>query len=490
MLLRALTDLSDKIEGKFNIIGDERSARYRVTRSLTVLLNPERYGIRYTGAPIGEEGRSFVKTILRLSLGESTLSPRSKSRLADLKERREIQVYVTPTCPYCPGEVMNAFKAAIERPDLISAECIEATENLDLARQVNLGGVPMTFVNGVLVAKGLQSEETFIENLLSMRKLPGRQASPGPQKTLQELAIIVIGAGPAGLTAAMYAERSGLRTVVLEKSVIGGQVRLTPVVENWPGMKSVTGAGLMEMIAEQARQYTEILENSPVEEIKIGRRIEVATNEGTYIARAVILAMGADHMTLGIPGEDKFSGRGVSYCATCDGFLYKGKNVLVVGGGNSALTDALYLASAGASVTLVHRREKLRAEKRLRDMFAQTGSTLLLSTTLEEVLGNENVTAARLKDLKTGSIRTLQIDAIFIAVGEIPNSGLAKEIGVLVDGENYIKVDRNMRTNIPRIYAAGDVIGGVRQIVTAVGTGAVAAVSAFEDLGEPYWKKT
>ena len=490
LLLEALASFSDKIVVGINIIGEEKSDTNNVSRSPTVLICPEKYKIRYTGAPIAEEGRSFIQTILRVSIGESTLSPRSRSRLADLKEPRQIQVFVTPTCPYCPAEVLNAFKAAIERPDLVSAECIEATENLDLARQADIGGVPTTFVNGVLVAKGLQSEDSFIESLMTMKKLPERNVGPASQKPIQEVDIVVVGAGPAGLTAAMYAERSGLKSVVLEKSVVGGQVRLTPVVENWPGMKSVPGARLMEMIADQAREYTEIRENSPVQEIKIGKKIEVVTGEGTYLARAIILAMGADHMKLEVPGEDRFSGRGVSYCATCDGFLYKGKSVLMVGGGNSALTDALYLASAGASVTLVNRRSELRAEKRLQDMFARTGSTVLPNTIVEEILGDNTVKSVRLKDLSTGNNRTMQVDAVFVAIGERPNSELAKEIGVLVDGENYIKVDRNMRTNIPRVYAAGDVIGGVRQIVTAVGTGAVAAVSAFEDIGDPYWKKS
>lgn len=300
----------------------------------------------------------------------------------------------------------------------------------------------------------------------------------------------MIGAGPAGLTAAIYAERSGLKTVVLEKAMIGGQVSLTPVVENWPGVKSVPGARLMEMMAEQARQYTDIHENEQVEEIKIGKKIDIITRQRTYEARAVIVAMGADHLKLGVAGEDRFSGRGVSYCATCDGFLYKDWSVIVIGGGNSALTEALYLASVGAHVGLVHRREELRAEKRLQDMFSTTGSTLIQNTAVEEVMGTDRVTAIRLKDLKTGDIRTLPVDAVFVAIGEQPNSGLAKQIGVLVDEKNYIKVDRNMRTNIPRIYAAGDITGGVRQIVTAVGAGAVAAVSAFEDLGDPYWKKT
>jgi len=489
LLLEALASITDKIEVGFNTLGDGKSAGYQVSRSPTVLVCPEKYKIRYTGAPIGEESRAFIQSLLRVSIGESTLSPRSKSRLAGLNEPRQVQVFVTPTCPYCPGEVLNAFKVAIERPDLVSAECIEAAENLDLARKVGLGGVPTTLVNGVVVAKGLQSEDSFVESLISMKELPERDAGPAPQKTVRDLDVVVVGAGPAGLTAAMYAERSGLRTVVLEKSVVGGQVRITPVVENWPGIKSVPGARLMEMIADQAREYTDVRENTPVEEIKIGKKIEVVTGEGTYLARAIILAMGADHMKLGIPGEDRLSGRGVSYCATCDGFLYKGKTVLVVGGGNSALTDALYLAGSGASVTLVHRRDRLRAEQRLQEAFAATKNAVMPNTAVEEILGDNVVESVRLKDLATGNTRTMQAEAVFVAVGERPNSELAKEIGVLVDAENFIKVDRNMRTNIPRVYAAGDVTGGVRQIVTAVGTGAVAAVSAFEDLGDPYWKR-
>lgn len=488
-LLKAVAGLSDKIEVRLNMIGDERAKRFNVTRSPTVMFNPGLYDIRYTGAPIGEEGRSFIQTLLRVSLRGSTLSPASKARLAQLKDKRHIQVFVTPTCPYCPGEVLSAFRCAIERPDLISAEAIEATENLDLARQIDLGGVPTTLVNGVVVAKGIQPEDLFVESVLTMKKYAGRAGPPPPMGEQERVDLAIIGAGPAGLTAAIYAERSGLKTVVLEKAVVGGQVSITPVVENWPGIKSIPGAKLMEMMGEQARLYTDIRENEPVVEIKVGRSIEVVTRERTYLARGLVLAMGADHQKLEVPGEDRYGGRGVSYCATCDGFLYKDRTVLVVGGGNSALTDALYLASAGARVTIVHRREELRAEKRLQEMFGRTGSPVILNTTVEEILGKEKVEQVRLKDQGTGNIRTMPVDAVFIAIGEQPNSDIAREIGVAVDGENFIKVDRNMRTNIPRIYAAGDITGGVRQIVTAVGAGAVAAVSAFEDLGDPYWKK-
>ncbi len=489
-LLSEFPNLSDRIVVKINSIGDERATRWGVTRSPTVLIQPERYSIRYTGAPIGEEGRSLVQTILRISLGESGLSPRSKERLAGLKERRHVQVFVTPTCPYCPGEVLNAFKCAIERPEIVSAECVEATENLDLAKSVNLSGVPQTIVNGVTVSRGLQTEERFIESLLALREAAEARPVVGPQGPLVDVDRIIVGAGPAGLTAAMYAERSGLKTVVLEKGVVGGLVSLTPVVENWPGIRNIPGAKLMELIGAHARDYADIREHEPVTELRIGRRIEATTPRGRYLGRAVIVATGAEHRKLGVPGEDRLAGRGVSYCATCDGFMFRGKAVAVVGGGNSALTDAIYLASLGADVTLIHRRDKLRAQKRLQELFAGTGSRTLWSSVVEEIMGKERVEGVVVRELGSGAVRTIPVDGVFVAIGLDPSSGLARDIGVRVDEYGFIKVDGGMRTNIPRVYAAGDVTGGVRQIVTAVGAGAVAALSAFEDLTDPYWRTT
>lgn len=489
-LMRALSELSPKIIVNVNDLKGEKARKYEVSRSPSVLLAPDRYRIRFTGAPVGEEGVSFIQTLLRVSLGESTLTPASKARLAKLDGKRHVQVFVSPTCPYCPGEVINAFKAAIERPDLVSAEAVEATENLDLARKVGLGGVPHTIVNGVTVSKGLQPEERFIENLVAPKPFVERAAgAPAPRGEAVETDVVVVGGGPAGLTAAIYLERSGLRTVVLEKSVLGGQVTTTPVVENWPGVKSIPGARLMELMGAQAREYATIHENEPVLELKVGKRMEAVTPRRTYLARAIVLAMGATHRKLGIPGEERLAGRGVAYCATCDGFLYKDREVVVVGGGNSALTDAIYLHSLGARVTLVHRREALRAEKRLSDLFAQAGRPVVLNTVVDEILGKEKVSSVRLREVPAGNVRTMPVDGVFVSVGEDPVSGLARDIGVGLDDQGFIKVDRGMRTNIPRVYAAGDVTGGVRQIVTATGSGAVAAVSAFEDLGDPYWKK-
>jgi len=496
-LVTELAEISPKIVPKFFKIGDARAKEMGVERTPTILVAPEKYRIRYTGAPAGEEGRSFMQIIEQASFGDSMLTPKVKAKLAQLKEKRHIQVFVTPTCPYCPGEVLNAFSAAMERPDLVSAECIESMENVDLARKFDVGGVPHTVVNGVTTSKGLQPEERFMDGMLAIRpyKEP-QQVPPGHVHTYEaadepqvvKVDLVVVGAGPAGLTAAIYAKRSGLETVVLEAKIIGGQVSITPIVENWPGFKSVPGAKLMEMMGAQAREYVQVKENEPVREIKIGKHIEAITPKARYEARGIILAMGAEHKKLGAPGEDRLSGRGVAYCATCDGFFYKDRDVLVVGGGNTALTDAIYLHSLGARVALVHRKGEFRAEKHLVDSWKTTGRPTIWDTTVEEIVGDDHVIAVRLKNLKTGAGTTLPIEGVFVSIGFDPKSELAKEIGVGVDEAGFIKADRAMRTNIPRVYAAGDLSGGVRQIVTAVGTGATAAISAFEDLSGPYWK--
>ncbi|MFH0816753.1 MAG: FAD-dependent oxidoreductase [Methanobacteriota archaeon] len=498
-LVRELAEISPKIVPKFFKIGEARAKEMKVERTPTILIAPEKYRIRYTGAPAGEEGRSFMQIIEQVSFADSMLSPKAKARLAQLKEKRHVQVFVTPTCPYCPGEVLNAFSAAMERPDLVSAECVESMENIDLAKQFGVGSVPHTIVNGATVSKGLQPEDRFVEGLLSMRPyVEPAQAPAGHQHVHDEGAkepkvvavdLVVVGAGPAGLTAAIYAKRSGLETVVLEAKSVGGQVSITPIVENWPGFKSVPGAKLMEMMAAQARDYVQVRENEPVREIKIGRHIEAITPKMRYEARGIILAMGAEHKKLGAPGEDRLSGKGVAYCATCDGFFYKDRDVLVIGGGNTALTDAIYLHSLGARVALVHRKGEFRAEKHQVDSWKATGRPTIWDTVVEEIVGGDRVTAVRLKNLKTGAGTTLPIEGVFVSIGFDPKSELAREIGVGVDEAGFIKADRSMRTNIPRVYAAGDISGGVRQIVTAVGTGATAAVSAFEDLSGPYWKK-
>ncbi|HVQ00548.1 MAG TPA: FAD-dependent oxidoreductase [Candidatus Thermoplasmatota archaeon] len=485
---QALGTLSDKIEVHLNTIGDKKAKDYQVTRSPTILLQPQRYKLRYTGAPFGEEGRSFIEAILLVSHHDKLLSPSSRKTLVSLKEPRAVQVFVTLACPYCPGQVINAFKAAIERPDLVSAECIDGEENLDLAQRYHVSAVPQTVINGKTVSYGFEPEEQFIAELVSLT--PQTKAFTEPQTDLGrkvEVDLVIVGAGPAGLTAGIYAARSGLKTVLLEKSIIGGQVAITPIVENWPGFQQIPGKQLMELISAQARHYVPILEGEDVQEIKVGKHIEAITRNARYIGKALILATGSVHRRLRVPGEDEFYGHGVSYCATCDGYLFKGRQVVVVGGGNTALTDALYLKHLGAEVSLVHHLDAFNAEAPLISSVTRENIPVIWNTMVQEITGGKTVTGLKIKNVKDGSERTLQTDAVFVAIGELPNNTLAVELGLTMDSQGYVKIDSHGRTNIPRIYAAGDITGGVRQIVTAVGNGATAAVSAFEDLLHPYW---
>lgn len=485
MFTTDLGKLSDKIDVKFNLIGGERSERYDVTRSPTILINPEEYSIRYTGAPAGEEGRSFIEAIMIVSHRESGLSKSSKEILSKLKEKKHIQVYVTPTCPYCPGQVINAFKAAVERPKLVSSECVEANQNIDLSKKYDVRSVPQTVINEKIISTGLEQEDKFISQLVDLK--PEKEIAALIEKKAVEVDLIIVGAGPAGLTAGIYAKRSGLNTIVLEKGVIGGQVAVTPVVENYPGFQNIAGVKLMDMIGAHARNYVNIHKGEEVKEVKIGKHIEAITPKNSYIGKALILATGATYKKLNLPGEGKFFGRGVSYCATCDGYLFKNKAVLVVGGGNAALTDALYLKSVGTDVKIVHRRDEFRAQKYLQESVGRENIPIIWNSVVEEIVGEDKMTGVKLKDVKDGTIKEIKVDGLFVAIGETPNSQIASEVGIKLSESGFIEVDQGRRTNIPRIYAAGDVTHGIRQIVTAVSEGATAALSAFEDISSPYW---
>jgi thioredoxin reductase (NADPH) len=477
-----LMEISDKIEGRFYKIGEKRAEEMAMTRSPTVLIEPERYRIRYTGAPAGEEGRSFIQTLVMASMDDSLLSPKGRKRLIDLRDKRAVQVFVTPACPYCPGEVITANGAAIERPDLISSEVVESAENIDLAKQYNVGSVPQTVVNGKTINIGMQTEEMFIEGMITLvpHEIPTQRTQAND--LVGEFDLIIVGAGPAGLTAAIYAARSGLHAILLEKSVPGGQVALTPLVENWPGMTSIPGKQLVDMMVQHAKSYAHLHEGEEVTEIKVGKRIEAMTPNGRYVADALLIATGATHKKMGVPGEDRLYGKGVSYCSTCDGFFYKGRDVMVIGGGNTAMTDAMYLNSLGCKVTIIHRRDAFRAEKRLVDNVTAMKIPAILNAEVVEIKGDKNVESMVIKDASTGKDSTLKTDAVFIAIGETPMSEIAASIGVKVDESGFINVDSGMRTSIPRVYAAGDVTGGVRQIVTAVGSGSIAALTVFSDL--------
>lgn len=420
-----------------------------------------------------------------VSLGQSGMTETGKKVLAPLEGKRNVKVFVTPTCPYCPAQVVNAFRAAMERPDLVAAWCVESSQMPELAERFNVGSVPHTVFNDTLSVLGLEPELQFLAELVSLKDAATLLSQPQhkPGETLA-VDVAILGAGPAGLTAGIYAARAGLKTVIIERETIGGQVSLTPMVENYPGFASIPGITLMQVTAAQARQYCEIIQEAPQSVTAAGAGVTVTTPTLKIEAKALLLATGATWKKLNAPGEEQFFGRGVNYCATCDGYLYKGKRVVVVGGGNTALTDALYLKNLGVNVALVHRRGEFRGEKYLQDAITKAGVPLYMDCVVEAILGDTKATSVRLANLKTGKTQDLPIDGVFIAIGEISNSEVAANLGCALTEAGDIVVDDHMRTTIPRVYAAGDVIGGIRQIITAVGQGGTAALTIFEDLAK------
>lgn len=297
--------------------------------------------------------------------------------------------------------------------------------------------------------------------------------------------VAIIGSGPAGFTAAIYAARANLNPLIINGNAPGGQLTITTDVENYPGFAEVIqGPWLMEQMQKQAEHVGTKIFFDHITQVDFSSRPFKLTGESgdVFEADAVVIATGAQAKWLGLESEKKFQGFGVSGCATCDGFFFKNKEVIVVGGGNSAVEEALYLTNHAKKVYVVHRRDSFKSEKILQDrLFKNPKIEVIWNHALEEVVGSENpksVTAARLKNVLNGEIREMKIDGIFIAIGHKPNSDLFRNTGLDIDKEGYINTKPNSTaTNIPGIYAAGDIQDKIyRQAVTAAGTGCMAAL--------------
>ena len=300
--------------------------------------------------------------------------------------------------------------------------------------------------------------------------------------------LAIIGAGPAGYSAGIYAGRSGIKTILFDKSGGGGLAVISPNIENYAGFESISGTELMEKMKKHASKYVDIKFYEEVKNIvKTSSGFNLETVNGKYDVGAVLFCTGTEHRKLNVSGEAELQGKGVSYCATCDGFFFKGKKVAVVGGGNSALIEALFLKQIGCEdVYLIHRRDQLRAEKTYEDEAREKQVKILFNKVVEKIAGEEKIQYLDLKDTVTNEKSKLEIDGVFISIGELPQNNLAKNIGVKLDEHGYIITDKQQRTNIKGIYAAGDIAGGLRQVVTACAEGAIAALQSTEVLGKKY----
>jgi thioredoxin reductase (NADPH) len=298
--------------------------------------------------------------------------------------------------------------------------------------------------------------------------------------------VIIIGGGPAGLTAGLYTSRAGLKSLLVERALFGGQIVNATLVENYPGFpEGISGLELGSLMQQQAVRYGLEVVTAEVTSVAPGQPYSVSTTEGSFEAEAIIIAAGSEYRKLGVPGELRLSGHGVSYCATCDGFLFRGREVAVVGGGDTAITDALELSRHARKVYVIHRRDELRAGQVLQQRaFAQPKLEFIWSTVVEEVTGEEVVKQLRLRNVKTEQHSILEVAGVFVAVGLMPNSRSFFNI-VDLDDAGYIITDETMATSAPGIFAAGDIRrNSARQVAAAVGDGVTAAKSAFRYLQE------
>ncbi len=305
--------------------------------------------------------------------------------------------------------------------------------------------------------------------------------------------VIILGAGSAGLSAGIYAVRSGLKTLVIDEKFAGGTIADASKVVNYPGFAEITGGELAERMTSHCRAVGATIHDlEPVNELQLPGDVKtVKTSRTTYEAKAVIICMGSHYKEIGVKGESEFKGKGVSYCGVCDGPFFKGKKVLVVGGGNTACITTLYLSGLAGQVYVIHRREAFRAEESLvTDINAKSNVKIIWNTEIQEVKGDKQVRTVTLIDNKTKQTSELEVDAIFVQIGEAPNSQLAKAAGVELDEHGFIKVDLRQQTNLSGVFAAGDITDQpIKQVGTAVGQGITAALEAYAFIKRPYYRK-
>jgi len=438
-------------------------------------------GIRFSGIPGGHEFNSLVLAILHASGTEIKLDDSVKSLLANIKESLHFETFISLSCHNCPDVVQVLNQFALLNPN-ISAEMIDGGLYPEMIKEREIQGVPSVYLNGELFANGKVDAATLIEKLLE-RAPHIKDVADQPALPLQD--VTVIGGGPGGVSAAIYSARKGFKVTIVSKT-LGGQVKDTIGIENLISVPKTTGSELVGSLKEHMSDYDITLkEHLNVEHIEQGDIKKVTLSSGEVIqTRSVIIATGARWRELGVPGEKENIGKGVAYCPHCDGPFYKGKDVAVIGGGNSGVEAALDLAGLVKSVTIFEFMPELKADKVLIDqVHARDNIKVITNVETKQIISeNDKVNAIEYKERDTGNINSLALEGVFVQIGLVPNSQIVKGI-VEINHYGEIVVDDKCRTSESGIFACGDVTTvPYKQIVISMGEGAKASLGAFEYL--------
>lgn len=500
-LLRELCALTDrlKLEVHDMVLDGDTAINYRIDKTpATAVVGARDHGIRFYGLTGGYEFTSLLEAVLLVSSGRTDLNPQLEELVKKISKPVHLQVMTTLTCQYCPEMVRVAHEFAFLNGQ-IRADMVEASEFPELSRRHQVTGVPKTIVNethsftGALPAAAVYLEiikavdpEQYSSLMERLRKEQGAEKTT-PAEEGHEYELAIVGGGPAAMSAAIYAARKGLDTALIAKK-LGGQITYTAGIENYLGLDGMSGSDMAEAFRAHLGRYpvAEALGSAVSRIEKEGRGFALATEDGKrFRALSVVYCAGKEYQRLGVPGEERFLGKGIAFCATCDAPLYRGRRVAVVGGGNSAFTAARDLLGFASEIHLVHRRVDFRADPELvKEIAGAANVTFHNPMEVRGYLGEEKLAGVKLGSPDGKKTLDLAVDGVFLEIGLTPNSEPLKEL-IRLNPLGEVPVDRNQNTPEKGLFAAGDVTDTEeKQISIAVGQGALAALSAYKYLAD------
>jgi glutaredoxin-like protein len=498
-LLRTIEPLSDKLTlTHYDLVNNRDKAReYDINKvPATAVIGDQDYGIRFYGLTGGYEFNSLIEDILMVSSGEHGLDPVVMELLSRIDKPTHLEVLVTLSCPYCPKMVRVVHQMAMASP-MVKGDMIEASEFPQLVQRYHVGGVPRTVINEGLGIEGALPPTQAVFEILKhvnprayrefeeqMREVRGeRHVTKADPNHIYD--VLIVGLGPAAMTATIYAARKGRDVLVIGKE-IGGQIVNTETIENWPGIPDIGGQDLAMAFRNHAERYA-LAEKLDTSVTRINRLddsfMAICDDETSYRARSVIYCAGKQYRHLGVPGEQRFIGQGIAFCATCDAPLFNGRRVAVVGGGNSAFTAARDLLKYASEIHIINIQPDFQADKLLYEQVAADRKVSLhAGIQVKGFLGDEQLVGIRLHDDQRNEFYDLAVEGVFLEIGLEPNT-LPVEGLVRLNEAREIIIEGDQSTGIPGFFAAGDCTDEVhKQIVIASGAGAKAGLAADEYL--------